>query len=378
MANKIELDLKNGEKSQMFYYPENFLNQVFIYKNTYIFFISQDYSLFAFKLEEKSIKKYVFSPKIQEGQKLEKNKKKEEINKFETINMNENDIKEISNTLAIIEQISDLKSKYEILCDILSKKLSVKLNAKWQRFNGKKIYEIKIDTLEFDIIYEKVLEEVDSVGQIRKKLKIKKDKISLQDGIQSLINYINCKNDKNEAKKYLDNDFKCPILFKNFADEIIPENSVILCEIKSGFALLDVLNQLKKRIDIIKYCLFKKNERPNYFIGIINLDSQKAKILEDFLEENPPDFEDNVLIIASVDYEYQGFDISYEIDKDFLLLKIFEETKDDLKKIMMDNFNKLCEKIDGLNKNKDNSNNAEVNYHLELRADNNNMDNSDN
>ena len=79
-----------------------------------------------------------------------------------------------------------------------------------------------------------------------------------------------------------------------------------------------------------------------------------------------------------MDYEYQGFDISYEIDKDFLLLKIFEETKDDLKKIMMDNFNKLCEKIDGLNKNKDNSNNAEVNYHLELRADNNNMDNSDN
>ena len=57
MANKIELDLKNGEKSQMFYYPENFLNQVFIYKNTYIFFISQDYSLFAFKLEEKSIKR---------------------------------------------------------------------------------------------------------------------------------------------------------------------------------------------------------------------------------------------------------------------------------------------------------------------------------
>ena len=45
---------------------------------------------------------------------------------------------------------------------------------------------------------------------------------------------------------------------------------------------------------------------------------------------------------------------------------------------MMDNFNKLCEKIDGLNKNKDNSNNVEVNYHLELRADNNNMDNSDN
>ena len=57
--------------------------------------------------------------------------------------MNENDIKEISNTLAIIEKISDLKSKYEILCDILSKKLSVKLNAKWQRFNGKKYTKLK-------------------------------------------------------------------------------------------------------------------------------------------------------------------------------------------------------------------------------------------
>ena len=217
--------------------------------------------------------------------------------------------------------------------------MAVNLNEKLQRFNGKKIYEIKIDDFEVEIVYEKVLEEVDSVGQIRKKLKLANGIISLETGIKSLKEYINSKRDKDKSKQYIDNDFKCPILFKNFVDEFIPENSVILCEIKSGFALLDVMKQLNKRIDIIKYCLFNKFEKPNYFIGIINLNSENVEKLDDFLEKEIPKFDGNVLIISSVDYEYQGLDISYEINNDFLIYKKLEDTNekiDDIKKIIMD------------------------------------------
>ena len=302
-ANKIEIKPKGGQKSQLMYFPDNFLNQVFLYNNN-LFFICQDYKLLIFSLKNQSIKKYTFSPKSKEGQTQEtqhKNEEKDEIKeeeekkekkekkvKKENDNQNENfniKINEIFTKLAKINTNLDIKSNYEIFCDILSHNLAVNLNEKLQRFNGKKIYEIKIDDFEVEIVYEKILEEVDSVGQIRKKLKLANGIISLETGIKSLKEYINSKRDKDKSKQYIDNDFKCPILFKNFVDEFIPENSVILCEIKSGFALLDVMKQLNKRIDIIKYCLFNKFEKPNYFIGIINLNSENVEKLDDFLEK---------------------------------------------------------------------------------------------
>ena len=54
------------------------------------------------------------------------------------------------------------------------------------------------------------------------------------------------------------------------------------------------------------------------------------------------------------------------------------EKIDDLKKIMMDSFQKLNGKIDDLNRNRNNNTNPEVNYSLEIRADNNSMDNNEN
>ena len=46
-------------------------------------------------------------------------------------------------------------------------------------------------------------------------------------------------------------------------------------------------------------------------------------------------------------------------------------------KIIMDNFKALNGKIDELNRNR-NNNNPEVNYSLEIRADNSSMDNNEN
>ena len=40
-ANKIEIKPKGGQKSQLMYFPDNFLNKVFLYNNN-LFFICQD------------------------------------------------------------------------------------------------------------------------------------------------------------------------------------------------------------------------------------------------------------------------------------------------------------------------------------------------
>ena len=67
------------------YFPDNFLNQVFLYNNN-LFFICHDYKLLIFSLKNQSIKKYTFSPKSKEGQTQEtqhKNEEKDEIKEEE-------------------------------------------------------------------------------------------------------------------------------------------------------------------------------------------------------------------------------------------------------------------------------------------------------
>ena len=109
--------------------------------------------------------------------------------------------------------------------NILQKYLSEDLIKNTRQFNGQKKYEIKIDNLHLTCIYEKISEEIDSVGQIRKEIKVNDTQVSLASGIQSLKEYANFKKnkDKNAAEKYINNNFKCPIIFKNFLETKIPE-----------------------------------------------------------------------------------------------------------------------------------------------------------
>lgn len=84
----------------------------------------------------------------------------------------------------------------------MQKYLSEHLIKNTKQFNGQKKYEIKIDNLELTCIYEKISEEIDSVGQIRKEIKVNDTQVSLNSGIQSLKEYANFK--KNKFKNFLE------------------------------------------------------------------------------------------------------------------------------------------------------------------------------
>ena len=158
---------------------------------------------------------------------------------------------------------------------------------------------------------------------------IKKGKTTLSEGIKSIVQYVKLKSAKNPlAKKYINNSFKCPILYKNFDDEIIPENQTLLIEIKSGFDILGVEKQIDSRIEILNYCIFKEGEKPTFFIGLINLDSTKIDLLSNYMNL-VLNFEKNTLIISCVDSEYCGIDSSYELNTNYLLNKGLNDLNED-------------------------------------------------
>jgi len=204
-----------------------------------------------------------------------------------------------------IGQDDDLKKTYETLCKILHKYLLENLNENTNQFSGQKNYEIKIDDLELTCDYEKISMEIDFVGKLRKPITINDNKTSLTSGVQRRIYKLKKNDDKEAMEKYINNDFKCPILFKNFLEHIIPGNKCILCEIKSGFELKDVIEQINKRINIIKDCLFSWEKKPEYYLGIVNINSKVFEKLETFLNQEPK-FDEKVLIISVVDYEYHS------------------------------------------------------------------------
>ena len=122
---------------------------------------------------------------------------------------------------------------------------------------------------------------MDSFGRIREKLFLSKGQISFEEGLNKLSEYLNNKN-KGEDK-YNNNVFKCPVIYKNFDEDEIPENQTLVAEIKSGFDIFYVKNQLAERINIIKNCLFDKDERPNYFLCVLNVDTKNADKLNELL-----------------------------------------------------------------------------------------------
>ena len=103
-----------------------------------------------------------------------------------------------------------------------------------------------------------------------------------------------------------------------------------MSEIKGGFAIKDVAEQIESRIKFIHNCLYNEGEKPEYFIGIVNLYSENVDKLTKF-SEYKPEFNDKVLIVSAVDYEYKGMNISYEINTDYLLFKKIDTLKQEIK-----------------------------------------------
>ena len=339
---------ENLNNTKNIYLPANCLNLTF-YHNNMIFFIKPNNELSLYKLKNDSITYYNFEP--QYSSKKETPKKIKLKNK-EELKIEKNKIKEISDKLVQIDKKS-LNTTYETLCYILKNDLKETLLGKSKELNSKMFYFIKIDELEFTCEIEKDSKEIDSVGHILEPINVINEEIPFTKGIEKLIKYVELKNAKDKsAEGYIKNDFKCPILYKNFKEAVIPSNKAILCEIKGGFAIKDVAKQIEKRIKFIHNCLFNEGEKPEYFIGIVNVYYKLKKFSGLQLE-----FEDKVLIVSAVDYEYKGMNISYEINTDYLLFKkmdslkqeIKDEIKEEIRKEMAAQKQEIKDEISGIN-----------------------------
>ena len=237
---------------------------------------------------------------------------------------------------------NNLKRNYEILCDILEKDLKVDLNIDYPKLIKDEIlFEINdSDELKFICSIKQIKYEIDGTGMIREKIQLNTGKISFEKGIQLLT--LSCELKNNFE---YNNTFKSPIIYKNFADTEIPPNKVILCEIKSGFDIDGIKKQFVERIEAIKEFMFNKEEKPLYYIGIVNCDSNNISKLEKYsnYDFNLDDY--NIMIVATIDYNFFGMDLSYEIDSGYLLFKKFdnlEKRMDNLEK----KFSNLESKID--------------------------------
>ena len=346
----------NKEVIKEVFIPGSFLQLVFNYENL-LFHITPENKLLVLKLNKDSYQMLLFQDK-----KIEMN---ETIKDEKCVNAIKEKLKELNKEIA-------LSKKYEILFDIFKNEIKYSLGHKTPK-KITKCFEIcleeknensankneKIDKemeKEEENLNEKtkyIIEiestfdpQIDEFGILKEKIKLCKGEISFEDGIKHLKSYIKDQKDKNDGNKneinFISNDFKCPIIYKNFQDEIIKQGDSILFEIKSGFALKDVIEQLEKRIKIINNCIFVNYEkRPVFYIGLVNIlsdniDKEIPNIMKNF------NLKANLLLVVSVDYKYCDIDVSSEIHGEYLLYKKINS----LEQKMNSNFIDLGKKID--------------------------------
>ena len=233
----------------------------------------------------------------------------------------------------ILEKLEKIKNNnckedYEILCDVLANDLNIKL----ERLHPKEVkgpltYEIDNNAFYPEKIVIKIKQikyQIDSAGIIREKIKLGCGKIKFEDGIKDISYFAKSKN-----KITFDNSFKCPILFKNFEAQELPPDRAILCEIKSGFDVNELIRQLEERIKIIKKCNFNQGETPLYYIGIVNFYSENIDKLKQYKVFNfDKELNENIVIVAAVDFKYFGIDLSHEINDGYLLYKAIENVNE--------------------------------------------------
>ena len=293
--------------------PETFLQYIF-YFNKMLFHFNSSNNLIIIKFINNKCYKYPFPNNFNKDAKCNK----------EEIKIDESKVTEIKQKLEKINEISRLTEKYDILFDIFTNDLGYEFKNETPKQIGKE-YTVNIDHEDFEEVYKctikKINLEIDGSGKISEEIMLAKGNTSFEVGINSLINYLNKKkSDPEKANYYINNDFKSPIIFKNFDEDFIPQNKVIYCEIKSGFAIDDVIKQMEERINIIRDCLFNEEEKPLYYIAIVNLSSENLELIKSY-KDRKINTKEKVLFIVTIDYKYCGFDISHEVHGDYLIYK---------------------------------------------------------
>ena len=325
--NKSDLMTKIKEEEKTINYPISFLYNVF-FDNNIIFYLDSNNQLNVYKFDKNSlsIKKSMVQIDARENQKNEFNKEDESsspnISSIDdepiSLKIEKNKVEIIMKKLEKINYNNDIKKYYETLCDILEKDLNINLNLSYQKsLKGTLSFIIKeSDEIKHICSIKTIKYEIDGSGLIREKIKLQNGIITFKDGINAINFAIKMK----EGISY-NNTFKSPILFKNFDEEVIPANKVLLFEFKSGFDIEGLHKQFKERIEAVNNFIFNKDEKPLYYIGIVNLNSKNIDKLENYSNYNFNDIKDNMIIVATIDYNFFNIDLSYEINEGYLLIK---------------------------------------------------------
>ena len=332
-----QINIKSSLIDKTICYPKKCIHIVFYHENS-IFYLTKNNTLEIYKLESNKIIKHTI-PHI-----------KDTTHEIVIKDINNYNLQKIFKAIKGINEQNSVLHNYEILFNILRDDLKLNLEkCKSRKKNETLTFNFTLNSFEYLVEIKTIEVEVDGVGMIREQLNVKKGKISLKEGINSVVEYANLKNEKNaKAKEFINNSFKCPIIYKNFDEDIIPENKTILIEIKSGFDILGVKAQINSRINIINDCLFKQGEKPTFYIGLINLDSNKIKDLIEYNKDVDFNIGEKALIISCIDYDYCEIDLSYEVNNDYLLYKELKNLEAKIDNTKKDLENKIDNSINGL------------------------------
>ena len=176
------------------------------------------------------------------------------------INEETNEIIRVNN-FSHLDQSSDRNS-------INSKSFSSKDDSD-KEILGEKFYQVIKDNNYVRYLFYIPEKEIDGIYDEHKEINLKiSKKVDLFEGIENME-----KNKKNNIK--IDNDLQCEIIFKNFESNIIKENEPIILEVKKGFNLIEILNQIKESSKILGNIENKNNlNLPKTIIGILCSDNQ--------------------------------------------------------------------------------------------------------
>ena len=156
---------------------------------------------------------------------------------------------------------------------------------------GERFYEINKENDYTRFFFKKYIKEIDGIYNMHKSIKLNIMKtITLEEGLKNLKNSYNN-----------NNDLKCGIIYKNFVGDIIDEKEPIIIEVKKGFRLINLLNQIKQNSKVFHNlsCL-DKVILPKYAIGIICTDyhedyKEQIKTLNDPYKNDPNNTEYTLL-----------------------------------------------------------------------------------
>ena len=177
------------------------------------------------------------------------------IQQSESVETNEKKKSDINDKKSNEEETKTQKTKSSNLSFMTTTDNSEKETEGVERF-----YKINKENDFTRFIFTSYQKEIDGIYNHHKNINLNiNNKIDLKEGIEKL------KTEYND-----ENDLKCGIIYKNFEGDVIDETEPVILEVKKGFRIIDLLNQIKQNSKIFsKFSCDEEIDMPKLAIGII-------------------------------------------------------------------------------------------------------------